>query len=61
MEKFNDDLMMDAELDLWQEDIAAEEAPAVRALFCVSTFGSVSSVGPCVATAGSAGTLSCPG
>ena len=61
MEKFTDELMLDADLDLWQEDLSAEEVPAVRALFCVSTFGSVSSIGSCVGSAGTVGTLSCPG
>ena len=61
MDRISDELSLEAELDLWQEDIGAEEMPAARALFCISTFASVSSIGPCVGTASSVGTLSCPG
>jgi hypothetical protein len=61
MDKLTDELALDADLDLWQEDVAAEEMPSVGALFCISTFASISSIGSCVGTASCVGTLSCPG
>lgn len=59
MEKISDDLALDADLDLWQEEIEAEELPTASALFCVGTFATVSSVGTCVGTAGTVACATC--
>ena len=55
-----DPLLSEPDLDLWQQDLHAEELPdAASATGTFSTFATVSSLGPCIGTASCVGSLSC--
>lgn len=59
MEYPNDELALDADLDLWQEEIDSEQLPAASVLFCIGTFATASSAGTCVGTASTAACATC--